>query len=187
MESLRMKRLFVAIPLPNDVANDVETLCSGLLRALWVEPEHFHITLRFLGDMDADEQLLVRDSLSAIVSEPFDVTLRSVGTFPPLGPTTVPSVLWVGMDESVPLRELQSRVEDAVQEAGVPMELRQFHAHVTVARFKSDPGQDISAWMWMRDAYASRTFRVEEFHLIESFLTNDGPIYTHVETFKLGI
>ncbi len=180
-----MKRLFVAIPLPHDVADDVATLCSGLLRALWVEPEHFHITLRFLGDLDADEQMLVRDSLASLTAAPFDITLRGVGTFPPLDPTTVPSVLWVGMDESAPLRELQSRVEDAVQEAGIPMELRPFHAHVTVARFKSDPGPDLSAWMWMRSSYASRPIRVEEFHLIESFLTNDGPIYTHVETFTL--
>ena len=63
-------RLFVAISLPEDVRDELARLGHGLPGARWVAPENLHLTLRFIGEVDADEAHDIDAALAALPAKP---------------------------------------------------------------------------------------------------------------------
>ena len=76
-------RLFVAIDLPETVKERLAMICCGLPGARWVKPEQLHLTLRFIGEVNGDRFLDIRDNLMEVSSESFPLQLQGVGFFPP--------------------------------------------------------------------------------------------------------
>ena len=111
--------------------------------ARWVPGEQLHLTLRFIGDADDQSFRLIRAALATIKGRPFPLALEKVGHFPP---SRQPRVVWVGMDESRPLLELQAQVESSLQKAGVPPDDRKFSPHITIARLKDTPAPAVAAF-----------------------------------------
>lgn len=132
------KRMFIAIDLPKQVAWQLGQLVQ--LRQHGdepprgvrpVRPAQLHLTLHFLGDVEDDSRLEVREQLAAVRHEPFTITIKGTGVFPPRGR---PSVLWAGVVESQPLAELHAAVAAAIESCGLPVEHRPYVPHVTLAR-----------------------------------------------------
>ena len=137
-----MVRLFVALPIDDGLRDQLADLAGGIPGARWVPPENYHLTLRFIGEVEnvlADE---LDQALSTIRARPFELTLRGVDVFEKAGRI---HALYVGVERNERLLHLQSKVETALQRAGLPPERKRFAPHVTLARTdKAAPDKLIS-------------------------------------------
>lgn len=107
----------------------------------WVAPEHYHLTLRFLGAADDEQVLAMTDAIteSGARFPPVDLRLSGFGAFPDL---RWPSVVWCGVADvshhgtakSVGLSALQASIEAAARSFGFPPERRPYRPHVTLGR-----------------------------------------------------
>lgn len=138
-------RLFIAIELTDTVRSAAASVAVRLrerlersapdLVARWAEPENYHITVWFIGDVTDAKAVTIAESLGALAGGgAFDVALRGCGAFPHSG---VPRVFWIGVDEGLSeLRQLYRRVGRVLEPLGFTPEGREYSAHLTLARVK---------------------------------------------------
>lgn len=167
-------RLFVAIDLPEDQRTRLANLANGLPGARWVKPENLHLTLRFLGELDGGQAADVDDTLSGLRMPGFDLHLEGVSHF---GEGRKIRQLWVGVEANPALIRLHDKIEQAVIRVGLPPEPRKFKPHVTLARFKSNPGAKLGDYLAEYALFRTQPFPVESFILYSSFLSGNGAIY----------
>ncbi len=134
----RTTRTFLALGVSDEARRALGRIRASLARALpavrFADLAGVHLTLTFLGSLDAEQLALATEGAeaSAHASSPFDLTLGRPGFF---GPAHAPRVLWVGVDGQIdPLRTLQRRLADELAARGFPRESRPFAAHLTLAR-----------------------------------------------------
>ncbi|MBI1851603.1 MAG: RNA 2',3'-cyclic phosphodiesterase [Planctomycetes bacterium] len=142
-------RTFVAIDLEDGPRQALvrvqERMRAGRWDVKWVEAENLHLTMRFLGDIDAAmvDQVIAAMRRAAAGVPPFEITLRGLGWFPPRRP---PRVVWAGVVEP---KGLLQRLHDAleteladleVDESGNDDGKKGFHAHVTLGRVRTPRG-----------------------------------------------
>lgn len=168
-------RLFVAIGLPDDLRQALGGLESGLPGARWVAPENLHISLRFIGEADRHMAADIDAALSAIPVPAFPLTVSGLGRF---GKGRKLRALWVGFEASAALTHLHGKIEQALQGTGLAPEGRRFKPHITLARFKSNPGAKLHAYLAENAGFQAPPFLVEDFALYSSFLSASGAIYT---------
>lgn len=169
-----MIRLFVALSLPAVVRQRLSLLCSGLSGARWQRPDQFHMTLRFIGEVDGRRARDIADALDQVIIDPFDLTIAELGVF---GDKRRPQVLWAGIRPQPELDRLQGKIEMALQRVGLPPERRKFQPHVTLARLRDANAERIAAFLGRQGAFALPPFQVEGFTLFSSFLSQSGAIY----------
>jgi 2'-5' RNA ligase len=137
-------------------------LCrGGLERARWVDPEDYHVTLRFIGDVDETLALRVADELAGIEAEPFEGRLSGFGSFGGEKPRSV----HLRVLPSDPLRALHERCERACRKAGLEPEGRKFVPHVTIARLNGRHPEAVARWLDGRSYVGPTSFRAESFGL----------------------
>jgi 2'-5' RNA ligase len=178
-----MYRLFVAIDLPDEVKNAVDGIVSrDLPGARRVPLEQLHLTLRFIGD--ADEQMFqaVKKELATVRGTPFSLSIKGVGHFPP---KREPRVLWVGMEESWQLRDLQKRIEHSLSNAGVAADERSFSPHITIARLRESPLAKVESLEERHREFSAGPFSVDGFYLYSSLLNREGAIHRREAVFLL--
>lgn len=169
-----MPRLFAALPLPPEIRTRLTLLQGGLPGARWTRPENFHITLRFIGEVDARTADDVASALDAVQAAPFDVVLKGCGVFG----KDKPRSLWVGVAPNPDLNRLAAKIERACQTIGLPPDGRKFAPHVTLARINGVPPEKIRAYVEEHALFETPPFRVEAFGLYSSRLGQDGSTYT---------
>ena len=103
-----MPRLFIAVDLPQINKKKLEAMFFGIPGAKWVDPLQIHLTVRFIGEVDGATFLDIKAALEQIHMAPFPLALKGVGHFPPRGN---PRVLWVGIEQSLPLKSLKNRMK----------------------------------------------------------------------------
>jgi 2'-5' RNA ligase len=141
------ERMFLAVELDDTTRHALATrleasLDGELLPGRPVRPQHWHITLRFLGSTTARQrdQLLAHLDQHLIVA-PFRLRFQRLGAFPR---ERKASVLWLGIGGGAgPLQEMAAICEAAAQEAGLEPEGRPFHPHLTLSRIR--PPVDLRA------------------------------------------
>ncbi|MWV41774.1 RNA 2',3'-cyclic phosphodiesterase [Natrialba sp. INN-245] len=189
-------RLFVSVDLPDDLAEPVADLQAEFADASglnFVDPEQAHVTLKFLGEVDEDRLPALTDELEKAVDDsgvdPFTVRYGGLGVFPSL---EYISVVWLGVDSGGEgLTRLHESIEDRTTAMGFDPEDHEFTPHVTLARMEHAGGKELvqDVVRASEDAdgeeFAVGKTRVEEVRLTESTLTNDGPVYSTVESIPL--
>ncbi|MFQ5773698.1 MAG: RNA 2',3'-cyclic phosphodiesterase [Kiloniellaceae bacterium] len=175
-------RLFVAIPLPEDLRARLARLEEGLPGARWVAPENLHLTLRFIGEVDGRQAGDIDAALSQVRAERFAVTLAGVDRF---GSGGKARTLWVGVEANPDLVRLHAKIEQALQRAGLAPERRKFKPHVTLARFNGNPGGRLYAYLSRNALLRSEPFVAEEFVLYSSFLSQAGAIHSPEAVYPL--
>ncbi len=178
-------RLFVAIPLPEDVRHDLARLCAGVPGARWTPVENLHLTLRFIGEADGGQFHDIAAALGAVDGTRFGLQLATVGQF---GDRRRARVLWAGVRPNQALDRLQARIESAVRRAGMAPEPRKFHPHVTLARLQGARGAQagrVGRYLIDHGAYQSGPFTATDFVLFQSFLGQAGAIHQPEVTFPL--
>ena len=168
-----MMRLFVALKLPDSVAESLVLLQGGVPGARWSTRQQLHLTLRFIGEVDGRDAAAIDDALATIRNPRFTLELKGVGEFGGRNPRA----LWVGVRDDAPVVHLQRKVESAVQRVGLSPEERKFSPHVTLARLKGSPRERIITFLSTYALYASAPFEVGSFILYSSTLTPNGSLY----------
>jgi RNA 2',3'-cyclic 3'-phosphodiesterase len=168
-------RLFVAIAIPEAVADPLCDLQGGLDGVRWVDPDDFHLTLRFAGELGAGAADDLAAALSGLRAPSFELRLSGLGHF---GSGRYMRALWAGVEPQPALTLLHGRVEAAARRAGLPPEPRRFTPPVTLARLSGAVSDEsVSHWIASRSPFAAGPFPVREAVLFESFLGRDGPHY----------
>ena len=171
-----MKRLFVAIDLPESTRQFLADLDPHIRGVRWTEAEQMHLTLGFFGDVPEDVDLALREELSAIDFGAFFLPITGAGTFPPKGP---PKIIWIGVGRGHPhLFQVHKRVQEAALAAGIEPELRPWHPHITIARCRDVAPQSIRKFLQSNVDRDLGMIRVDSFHLYSSKLTPAGSIHT---------
>ena len=175
-------RLFVGLPIPDDVAQSLMLLQGGVPGARWMTRDQLHLTLRFISEVDGRQQTDIDDALSAISAPGFTLELHSTGTFG----NRDPKQLWAGVRANDALMHLQRKIETALQRIGLPADPRKFTPHVTLARLKSPRRDKLMEYLSAHALYASAPFAVNAFRLYRSTLTPNGSLYTAERDYPLG-
>jgi len=173
-------RLFVAIAMPEDVADRLFDLMDGIDAARWVDPDDLHLTLRFAGDLDGGAAEDLAAALAAVRAPAFELRLSGFGHF---GGGRRLRALWAAVEPVPALALLQGRIEAAARRAGLEPEGRRFVPHVTLARFggprsgETVAEDEVTRWIADHSPFAAGPFTVREAVLFESFLGRHGPHY----------
>jgi 2'-5' RNA ligase len=178
-----MPRLFTGVELPPDVALDLSIMRGGIEGARWIDPESYHVTLRFVGDIPERMAHDLSDELSRVVAmPPFTISLAGMGVFG----SKKPHSLYVKVEESPDLRRLQAMHERVCQSLGLPPEPRKFTPHVTLARLKQADRLQTMHYSHSHNLYRSRPFEVNDFVLFSSRASRGGGPYGREEIYPLA-
>jgi len=165
-----MLRLFVGIALPPPLKLQLSLIAAGVPGAKWVNPGNYHVTLRFIGEVDEGQAADIDDALLQIRAPRFEVTLATVGHFGL-------RMLWVGIERNPALQHLHEKIESALNRLGHVPEERRYTPHVTLARLKGTHETKLQAYLSEHALFRAAPFAVERFSLVASYLTKSGAIY----------
>lgn len=183
-------RLFVALDVGEAVREQLRELLGRLREqypaARWVRPEAIHVTLKFIGQVEADQVDAISEALATVRSErPVEMAFRGLGFFPN---QRRPRLLWCGVEASTNLSKLASDIEQALGPLGIAFESRPFVAHLTLARW--EPGADagnVAKLVQASQALESVGFgsvRETTFDLYQSVLRPSGAEYKRLRSFS---
>ncbi len=182
MKSKRV-RLFTSIGLPPEARNEagrIQDFLAGkkLFKGSWTKPKNLHLTLKFLGEMEASEIGGVKSALKAVEFFPFDSTFGKLGVFAD-GRKNV-RILWIHLTGEGVVK-LQKQVDLALNDR-FPVEHR-FMSHLTIARVKSISDNDTLLNEIVGIRCKPVRFEVSNFALMQSSLSSEGPAYDVLEKF----
>jgi RNA 2',3'-cyclic 3'-phosphodiesterase len=187
-------RLFVALEIPSGVRDNLAALINELRmadvsssknNARWVRAENLHVTLKFIGNVDAGKLEAIRGTLGEVAAGgAVELHFRRVGFFPN---ERRPRVLWAGIVASPNLAPLAAGIEVRLEKLGIARETREFVPHLTLARF--DPPGISERLRATAQENAAREFgalRTRNFHLFESMTRPTGAEYTRLSSFSFA-
>jgi len=164
MEEERMPRLFTALEVPPHIAESLSRLRGGVSGARWIDVENYHITLRFLGDVDDAFARDAANALAYIERPELEVTIDQLASFGGDKPRAI--VARVRPDQ--PLMEMQAEQERLLRRLGAPPEPRKFIPHVTLARLRGSNSASVAAYLGARGYFPPLRFTAERFVLYSS-------------------
>jgi 2'-5' RNA ligase len=186
---LEQIRTFIAIELPDEVKEKISFLQEELREdrggASRVRPKNIHLTLKFLGNIDAEKINSIGNALEKASENvgPLTVTVGGTGGFPNL---KSPRVLWVGVGESEGLTRLQKNIEEELNKIGFEKERRPFHPHLTLLRVKSmDEGRRLAGLVKEIKSDIEAKFSTDEFILFKSKLGPGGAEHSALKRISL--
>ncbi len=170
------KRLFLAINLPLELKEKIfETFSKKLPKDLKiVKKENIHLTLLFIGYYPEEKIAELKEKLSEIEFNSFELKLNSLGTFNG-------RVIWLG---AVKGKEKFKELSEKIQEK-IGVKDNRISAHLTLARNKFLKLKEIKELISKINAGFNETILVKSFELMESKLTPKGSIYFIEASFKL--
>lgn len=176
-----MPRLFTGLEIPGSVAALLAELRGGLSAVRWVEPENYHVTLRFIGDIDNPAANDVAEALGAVRRPAFLTRIEGLGAFGGRKPHAV----YAALQPAPELVALQADNERAVQRAGLPPEGRKFMPHVTLGRVKGAPASAVATYLEARGGVVTAPFEVARFVLFSARPGQGGGPYVVEEAYPL--
>ena len=176
-----MPRLFTGLEIPPDVGQSFSMLRGGLPGARWIDAENYHLTLRFIGDVDDVVALEIASMLGKVRRGPFELRLDGLISFGGRKPRAVVA----SIAPAQPVVELQAEHERLLQRVGLEPERRKYTPHVTLARLRDSTSLDVADYLSMRAAFRSMTFAVSRFVLFSSRATVGGGPYVVEASYPL--
>jgi 2'-5' RNA ligase len=178
-----MPRLFTGIEIPAQISLALSAYRGGLPGARWIDPENYHITLRFIGDIDAR----MADDVCSILADtrrrhPLTVTLDGLDSFGGGKPRAV----FARASGNGELVELAAEQERLMRQIGLPPETRKFTPHVTLARLRNASPIDVADYMATRGHFPKLTFTAARFVLYSSRASTGGGPYVVEAAYPLG-
>lgn len=177
-----MPRLFTGLEIPQHVAQRLAFLRGGIGKARWIEPSDFHITLRFLGDVDIHTARDFARGLDDIAAETLTVTIDQLDVFG----GNKPRSLFARVRPSQDLSELQSEHERLARIVGLGAEGRRFTPHVTLAWMRDVMPEAVADWLSTRAIGEPISFQAKRFVLYSSRASTGGGPYLVEAAYPLG-
>ncbi|HZP21561.1 MAG TPA: RNA 2',3'-cyclic phosphodiesterase [Bauldia sp.] len=176
-----MPRLFTGIEIPADIGNRLAFLRGGLPGARWIDSANYHLTLRFVGDIDRHIATEILHGLERVRRPSFMLRLDGITS---LG-TRKPHAIVARVTASPQLTELQAEHERIIQRIGLAPEQRKYTPHVTLARLRGASERDIADYLSLRGGFLAGPFPVSRFVLFSSRDTTGGGPYLVEEAYPL--
>lgn len=177
-----MPRLFTGVEIPTDIAQSLSMLRGGLPGARWIDPENYHLTLRFIGDVDDMVAHEVASLLGRVRHGAFDLHMEGLTSFGGRKPRAVVA----NVAPAQPLVEVQAEHERLMQRMGLEPEGRKYTPHVTLARLREASNRDVAEYLAARGFFRTAAFRVERFVLFSSRTSVGGGPYVVEAEYPLG-
>jgi 2'-5' RNA ligase len=168
-----MPRLFTALEIPPDVVESLGMMRGGLPGARWIDPENYHLTLRFIGDIDDALAGEIAVMLGRVQRGAFELRLDGLSSFGGRKPRAVVA----GATQIPALMELQAEQERLLRRLGLDPEGRKYTPHVTLARLRDSSSQQVADYLAARAHYRSSPFQVSRFVLFSSRASVGGGPY----------
>ena len=177
-----MPRLFTALEIPRDAALSLSLLRGGLPGARWIDVENYHITLRFIGDVEGHLADEIVEALDRVRRPSFELMLSGVGAFG----SKKPHSIYAGFAPSPDLNMLQSEVDRICSRAGAPSDQRKFVPHVTLARLRGTSSEELARFIAEAAMFEPLGFVPARFVLYSSRDSIGGGPYLVEESYTLA-
>lgn len=182
-------RCFIAIDIHDDIKKALVQIQNQLklwpARIKWVEEKNFHLTLKFLGDVQVNVIPQIAKVLESISCQHtrWETVLSGIGAFPD---NRSPKVIWLGIKEPRQgLINLWEDIESGLDKLGFARERRRFSPHLTMGRVKEDQPPDGLIEAIKEIKFDALVFPVNEIKLMKSELSRTGPEYSCINSFYL--
>ncbi len=177
-----MPRLFTALEVPSVIGERLSFLRGGLPGARWIDAENYHVTLRFLGDVDERTASEAADLLVGVKRDPVQVSITELGVFGGDRPRSIIA----RVQPNTELTELQAEHERLMRRAGLAPEGRKFTPHVTLARLRDVSAHAVADWLSLRGGGPALDYEADRFVLLSSRASTGGGPYMVEEAYPLG-
>jgi RNA 2',3'-cyclic 3'-phosphodiesterase len=182
-ETGQLPRLFTGLEVPYDVQLALSLKRGGLLGSRWIDPENYHITLCFIGDVDnhvADEVSYELDRAAHFDS--FRIRLSHLGTFG----GDKPRALYAGVENNEALQRLQATHERILRRVGQAPDARKFVPHVSLARLRGASAIEVADFIHHMGQFTPLEFTVKRFVLFSSKNSVGGGPYLVEQSYSLA-
>ena len=177
-----MPRLFTGLELPDAVVGELALARGGVVGARWIEPENYHITLRFIGDVDGAAARDVAETLGDISRPQAPVRFEGLSSFGGAKPRAI-----VARVKAAPaLMDLQAEQERRLRRIGLEPETRKFLPHVTLARLRGAGARAVADYLALRGARIAEPFMADRFVLYSARDGSGGGPYVVEAAYPLG-
>ena len=173
-------RLFFGIRPSAHIRDALLDTMDGVDNARWQDDDQLHLTLRYIGEVDAHMADDLADAAQSVPFAPFDLSIDGCGVFERKGHART---LYAEIAPSAPLAGLQRRLERLCQRRGIEPEQRKFHPHITLARLNTATGP-LTDYLQAHSGLSLGPWRVEHYILYESHLRDQGSLYEPVVTYS---
>jgi len=177
-----MPRLFTGLEIPSDIGQALSTLRGGLPGARWIDPENYHLTLRFIGDVDDTTAHEVVSLLGRVKRGVFDLHMEGLTSFGGRKPRAVVA----NVSPAQALLDVQAEQERLMQRIGLEPEGRKYTPHVTLARLRESSSRDVADYLASRGFFRTSSFKVSRFVLFSSRASVGGGPYVVEASYPLG-
>ena len=157
-----MPRLFTGVEIPPTSARRSSLLRGGLPGARWIDRENYHVTLRFIGDVDDCDRAGGGASCWPRPARRFELHLDGLTSFGGSKPRAV--VATVAPTQA--LLELQAEQERLMQRIGLEPEGRKYTPHVTLARLRDSSSRDVAEYLSARGCFRTAPFPCRAFRAV---------------------
>jgi len=176
-------RTFIAIDIDDHAKQRLSEFISYLKKTgsdvKWIDESQMHLTLKFLGNIDDSKIQQISRILKSVTEnfKSFSITLSGIGAFPNL---KHPRVIWIGVEKGKDqLKDLNTIIEDYMEEEGFPKENRPYKAHLTIGRVKTSRNLSVLSRLIAETNFQlDSEIKIDEIILFKSTLTPKGAIYT---------
>jgi 2'-5' RNA ligase len=174
-----MPRLFTGLEIPESLGFELSLKRGGLSGARWIDPSDYHVTLRFIGDIDHATARDIDGLLMGIRSAPIDISLDGLMSFG----GDKPRILAARVKPTPILLELQTEQERLMRRLGLAPELRKYTPHITLARLRGTTSTELARYMELSGLFVTRSFIAHRFAIYSSKESVGGGPYVVEATY----
>lgn len=177
-----MPRLFTGIEIPSQIGQALSMLRGGLPGARWIDPENYHLTLRFIGDVDDHVAHEAAYALERVKRDAFEIYLEGLTSFGGRKPRAVVA----SAASARALIDVQLEHERLMQRIGLEPEGRKFIPHVTLARLRDSSSREVADYLSARGFFRTPVFKISRFVLFSSRNSVGGGPYVVEASYPLN-
>lgn len=182
-------RSFIAIDIPSNVREALGQVTERLKEKLpntpvrWVDPDRVHLTLKFLGDVSAQNLEIIKKTVAAetVKRHVMEIGIGGFGAFPKI---RHPRVIWVGVEAPGELHDLRRGIEEGLARLGYERDRYDFTPHLTLGRVSRKASarevRKVGNVLYDFKVGFLGVARVEEVHIYRSDLRSSGAVYTRL-------
>lgn len=178
-------RVFVGIPLPEDLRDRLEELAAGLRFGRAVPAENMHITLAFLDEQPEELLADLHEELSGLYLSAHEIAIDGLDLFG----GDKPRLLFAAVRPNEALSDLHKKVRQAARAAGIELSHKRFRPHVTLRRFQRlgfGERDELERFLTQQGAFHVPAFRAASVEMVQSHLTHEGALYETLASYPLG-
>jgi 2'-5' RNA ligase len=175
MEEQRI-RAFISIRSPKEVMAKISSASSTLDRS-WAKlsrEQGMPITLFFFESISTHDVELIIKAMDLVHAEKFSIKVKGVDVFIPRSPR----VLFASIEQNRGLQELHAGLKTLLEGVGIPVEMRPFTPHITIARMNRPNMKELSDFLSKYKGFEFGEFECTEIKFSKSDITGEGPTYT---------